>query len=84
MAITATDRGAGSDGNLVNSFNAATALTATLTAGNTGILAIAMDNAAGAGGNLAATSYTDNKGNIWYDELKVLVALLILTLKVQF
>ncbi len=65
MAITATDRGTGSHGTTVTSFNVAGALSATLTAGNTAVLIISMDNANAAGANVAATSYTDSAGNIW-------------------
>lgn len=72
MAITSTDRGAGSNGAAGTTINAATALTGTMSAGNTGVLVISMDNANGAIGanttQLSSTggSYTDSKGNVWY------------------
>lgn len=66
MAITASDRGTGTEGTSVNSFTPG-GRTADMTAGSLGILCLAMDNASGSTAtNLNATSYTDSAGNIWY------------------
>lgn len=62
--FTAIDRGTGTD------TSAGTTLTihpgGNMANGSTGILVLAMDNANGATGNLAATFYDDSKGNRWY------------------
>lgn len=71
MAITATDRGTGSNNSSGTSFNVAGALTGGgMAAGSTGILMISMDNGNGASSNFTAATttgkYTDSKGNDWY------------------
>lgn len=63
MAITATDRGTATDSTTGTSL---TINGVTMSVGSTGILCIAFDNAVTAASNIAATSYTDSAGNIWY------------------
>jgi|SRR6185295_10744850 len=64
MAITATDRGTGSNNSAGTSIVISPG--SNMAAGSTGILCLAMDNAGGGTTNLSATSYADSVGNTWY------------------